>query len=171
MTHPPTSPLADPSPDPRVPTPTERTRLDHLRLVHTWYDDRRAADDVRWLLNLVDRVTAPTTEEVDRGATTVPEDLLPVPGGGAPRAAPAAAAPPREPGETLRPAPTAGVAPDEAAALAGRLDGLRAALDVLLEDVTHAHPTGPVARTVVDVTPFLGNLLDTLVDVLTWEVS
>lgn len=82
-THPPTSPLADPPPDPRVPTPAERTRLDHLRLVHAWYDDRRAADDVRWLLDLVDRVTAPTTEEVDRGPSVVPEGADDVSGRGA----------------------------------------------------------------------------------------
>lgn len=186
VANPPTSPLADDPPDPRVLTSAERAAVDAVRTRRTWYDrvgQHTAEDDITLLLRLLDRVTAPapptrspalTTaerervedvrdshawyrsrgrddarvgdllalvdrltadpEEASRGTTAVPEEDLPVATGGAPRAAPAAAAPPGEPGETLRPTPTAGVAPDEAAAVLGRLDGLRAELEVLRED-------------------------------------
>jgi hypothetical protein len=60
---PPPSPLAEPAPDPRVLTATEAARVTVLRQTYTWYRDGRAVEDVGFLLRLLDRLTAPTTEE------------------------------------------------------------------------------------------------------------
>lgn len=172
---PPTSPLADDPPDPRVLTEAELLRVARVRAAWSWYGDAHASDDVRFLLGLLDRLTGdPTTDptkEVNRGTTTVSEDPLPVPGGGAPRAAPPAAAPAGEPRPAVRPPPAADVAPDEAAGLVGRLDGLRAALDVLLDDVAFTYAGGPVAWSVSGERRHVTAALDRLVDRLTPEVE
>lgn len=136
---PPPSPLAGPPPDPRLLTEAELTRVARVRLQYSWYRDHPARDDAAFLLRLLDRITVPTIEEVNRGTSPVSKAPLPVPGGGAPRAAPAAAPPPGEPRVAVRPPPAAGVAPDEAAAVLGELDALRAQLGVLTDDLA---PTG-----------------------------
>jgi hypothetical protein len=62
---PPSSPLAEPPPDPRVLTAAERTQVERARSRSTWYRDHEAVDDVRLLLRLLDRLTAAPTPAPD----------------------------------------------------------------------------------------------------------
>lgn len=135
---PPTSPLADPPPDPRVLTRAEVDRLVHLRLVHSWYSDVAARVDVRFLLDLVDRVTAASPPPVVTDAEltrlravrarrpwyTVGADSDVEPAGDAAFMLRLL--------DRLVPPPVA--TPPTDADLLGRLDGLRAELGVLLDD-------------------------------------
>lgn len=69
---PPRSPVADDPPDPRVLTPADRARLSYVRARVSWYVAahpaatglREATADVRYLLDLVDRLlTDDATQE------------------------------------------------------------------------------------------------------------
>jgi hypothetical protein len=143
---PPTDPLADPPPADL--TAADRARLSHVRARASWYvaahpaatGVRDATADVRFLLDLVDRLTG---ADEDRAAEL----------------------PPDPPDARPRP-PTPGAAPSLAHRL-GELDGLRAQLGVLTDDVGYLTAGTSLGSDVTSALRGAAALLDRATDRLT----
>jgi len=129
---PPVDPLAGSAPDPRALTAAEREAVELARSRATWYRDDEAVADVRLLLGLLDRSSCAPVDRYallrpgDHEADDAVDDAVR-------RHATRAA---RRNVAALR--RLAADAPDGTAALLGRLDGLRAELDVLADDLLNA---------------------------------